>query len=90
MDFLLRLKAAKYQLRPSFITPWALVASPFPGVSILIISAPMSPRSMVQKGPESIRVRSTTLIPVRGIGNLPVKPEMSYLVFLELNLNALN
>ena len=36
------------------------------GVSILTTSAPMSASSMVENGPESTRVRSTTRMPVRG------------------------
>ena len=41
------------------------VSSPRSGSSILTTSAPMSPMSMVQKGPAMVRVRSTTLTPSR-------------------------
>ena len=43
-----------------------LVSSPLPGCSILMISAPMSPRFMVQNGPAKIRVKSITRIPLKG------------------------
>ncbi len=46
--------------------PQDLVSSPFPGCSILIISAPMSPRFMVQNGPAKILLKSRTLIPLSG------------------------
>src|SRR6202035_2439871 len=63
---LLRLKAAKYQERPSLIAPCARSGSPTPGVSTLITSAPISARIIVQNGPARMRVRSTTRIPESG------------------------
>src|SRR5262249_52163818 len=42
------------------------VSSPWCGSSILITSAPMSPSSIVQKGPARTRVKSRTVRPARG------------------------
>src|SRR5438046_1294088 len=42
------------------------VSSPFPGSSILMTSAPMSPSVIEQNGPARTRVRSRTRIPARG------------------------
>src|SRR5262249_11934293 len=44
----------------------ARVSSPSPGRSTLITSAPRSPSIMVQYGPESTLVRSSTRMPSRG------------------------
>ena len=41
----------------------SLASSPLPGISSLMISAPMSARSMVRKGPARTLLRSRTLIP---------------------------
>src|SRR2546422_4049063 len=42
------------------------VSSPFPGSSILMTSAPMSPSIIEQNGPARTRVRSRTRTPTRG------------------------
>src|SRR6266545_5895041 len=42
------------------------VSSPLPGSSILMTSAPMSPKDMAQNGPASTRVRSITRMPWSG------------------------
>src|SRR5438046_7336872 len=42
------------------------VSSPFPGSSILMTSAPMSPSVIEQNGPARTRVRSRTRMPARG------------------------
>src|SRR5688500_3032480 len=44
------------------------VSSPEPGCSILMTSAPRSPRIIVQNGPARLRVRSSTLRPANGAG----------------------
>ena len=62
---LLRLTLAKYQERPFITSPWPRTVSPC-GVSILMTSAPRSASSMLENGPDSTRVRSTTRMPVRG------------------------
>src|ERR1044071_9973979 len=46
--------------------PQARVSSPTPGRSILITRAPMSASCMVQYGPDSTRVKSTTINPSSG------------------------
>src|SRR5690606_30302943 len=46
--------------------PKRRVSSPLPGRSILITSAPRSPRIWVQKGPARMRVRSRTVMPASG------------------------
>src|SRR3954453_922491 len=50
------------------------VSSPAPGSSILMTSAPMSPSSIVQKGPASTRVRSMTFSPSRAGMRVYQKP----------------
>ena len=44
------------------MSPWFLTLSPLGG-SILITSAPISAKTIVQKGPDSTLVRSITFIP---------------------------
>ena len=59
---MLRLMLRKYALSP--LTnggPHARVSSPRPGCSILMTRAPMSASSIVQYGPDSTRVKSTTV-----------------------------
>src|SRR6266850_3252703 len=63
---LLRLTARKYVASPPTNGGHERVSSPLPGSSILITSAPMSPRIIEQKGPASTRVRSSTRIPDSG------------------------
>jgi hypothetical protein len=43
-----------------------LVSSPVPGISTLIISAPISLRVMLQNGPAKTLLRSRTLSPFKG------------------------
>src|SRR2546427_10612966 len=64
--FLLRLTERKYVASPPENGGQPRVSSPLPGSSILITSAPMSPRIIEQKGPASTRVRSSTRIPDSG------------------------
>ena len=59
---LLRLKVRNWVLSPFTKGVHLRVSSPPVGSSILTTSAPISPINMVQKGPASVRVRSTTLI----------------------------
>src|SRR5262252_4806613 len=64
---LLRLTPRKYADSPAMNGgPQPRVSSPWPGGSILITSAPMSPSVMVQSGPARMRVRSTTRSPASG------------------------
>src|SRR5688572_15673647 len=75
-DFLLRLMARKYADSPPARKggPISRMASPPPGSSILITSAPMSASSMEPYGPASIRERSSTRIPSKSFirsGPLP-------------------
>lgn len=75
-DFLLRLTQRKYADSGCSASdaskfaahggPHALVSSPFLGFSTLITSAPRSPRSIVQYGPASTRVKSRTRMPCSG------------------------
>src|SRR5215472_8501557 len=66
IERLFRLNWAKYHERPWTTTPTPRMGSPSPGGSILTTSAPMSARSMLQKGPARILVRSTTRMPESG------------------------
>src|SRR6185503_7959337 len=70
--FLLRFTERKYVASPLTKGGQPRVSSPFPGSSILITSAPMSPSDMAQNGPASTRVRSTTRTPASG-GRLDVR-----------------
>src|SRR5215472_18733943 len=64
--FLLRLTDMKYVASPPTKGGQPRVSSPLPGSSILITSAPMSPRNMDPNGPARIRVKSITRTPARG------------------------
>ena len=64
--FLFRFTARKYVASPPTKGGQPRVSSPLPGSSILITSAPMSPRDMAQKGPARTRVRSMTRMPDSG------------------------
>src|ERR1044071_2515378 len=64
--FLLRLTDMKYVASPPANGGQPRVSSPLPGSSTLMISAPMSPSDMAQKGPARTRVRSMTRRPARG------------------------
>src|SRR6185437_8761497 len=63
---LLRLITAKAGATPRLVPPIARVKSPTPGGSILITSAPWSPRIIVAIGPERFCVRSTMRMPLNG------------------------
>src|SRR6185369_6205372 len=63
---LLRFTDMKYVASPPTKGGQLRVSSPFPGSSTLMISAPMSPSIMVQKGPARTRVRSRTRTPLSG------------------------
>src|SRR5690242_19342489 len=63
---LLRLITAKAGATPRLLPPIARVKSPIPGGSILITSAPWSPRIIVAIGPERFCVTSTIRIPLSG------------------------
>src|SRR5215469_617512 len=61
-------------------------SSPRPGSSILMTSAPRSARFIVQKGPASTRVRSSTQIPASGLFSiiaLTVSPQASEVQFFQ-------
>ena len=59
---LLRLKVVNWVLSPPAQKgSQERISSPRSGSSILTTSAPISPRSIVQKGPARVRVKSTTL-----------------------------
>src|SRR6266568_5056369 len=64
--FLLRLTERKYVASPPAKGGQPRVSSPLPGSSTLMISAPMSPSDIAQKGPARTRVRSMTRRPARG------------------------
>src|SRR3989454_4733475 len=64
--FLLRLTDMKYVDSPPAKGGQLRVSSPFPGSSILMTSAPMSPSIIEQNGPARTRVRSRTRTPTRG------------------------
>src|SRR2546428_1102998 len=64
--FLLRLTDMKYVDSPPAKGGQLRVSSPFPGSSILMTSAPMSPSIIEQKGPARTRVRSRTRTPASG------------------------
>src|SRR5258705_3282719 len=64
--FLLRLTDMKYVASPPAKGGQPRVSSPLPGSSTLMISAPMSPSDMAQKGPARTRLRSMTRSHARG------------------------
>src|SRR3989454_3097893 len=64
--FLLRLTDMKYVDSPPAKGGQVRVSSPFPGSSILMTSAPMSPSIIEQKGPARTRLRSRTRTPASG------------------------
>src|SRR5262245_36749988 len=66
MLFLPRFTDMKYVASPFTNGGHERVSSPLPGSSTLMISAPMSPRIIEQKGPASTRVRSSTRTPDSG------------------------
>jgi hypothetical protein len=79
---LLRLRARKDGLAPksriaSAVTPKVRASSPWPGSSILMMSAPRSPRICVAAGPAKIREKSNTRMPLSTLCNRPV-PSSTY------------
>src|SRR5207247_8868818 len=64
--FLLRLTDMKYVDSPPAKGGQLRVSSPFPGSSILMTSAPMSPSLIEQNGPARTRVRCRTRTPASG------------------------
>src|SRR5262249_42043565 len=64
--FLLRFTARKYVASPPANGGHPRVSSPLLGSSILMTSAPMSPRNMEPNGPARIRVKSRTRMPASG------------------------
>ena len=65
--FLVAIVPRKYALSPPTNGgPHARVSSPSPGRSTLMTRAPMSASIIVQYGPDSTRVRSRTVMPLRG------------------------
>src|SRR6266850_1564268 len=65
--FLPRLTDMKYVASPATNGGHFRVSSPLPGSSILTTSAPMSASIIVQNGPASTRVRSSTRTPESGL-----------------------
>src|SRR5712691_8343428 len=63
---LLRLYCTKYGLSPFTGVPHRLESSPWSGASILMTSAPISPRRVPHSGPATAVPSSRTLIPSRG------------------------
>src|SRR3546814_382136 len=59
------------------------VSSPPPGRSILMTSAPKSPRICVQKGPATFCVKSRTRTPFNSLSN--IYPRLKQLIFLYLD-----
>ena len=83
--FLFRFTERKYVASPPTKGGQPRVSSPLPGSSILITSAPMSPRDMAQKGPARTRVRSMTRMPDSGarpvLRDAPVPRDFCLAVF---------
>src|SRR5207247_1903787 len=61
-----RLYCTKYGLSPFTVVPHRLESSPWSGASILMTSAPISPRRAAHSGPATAVPSSRTLTPSRG------------------------
>src|SRR5688572_15867673 len=84
---LLRLKPSSVgPASPANGGPQKRVSSPAPGISILMTSAPRSPRIIVQSGPASARVASSTRMPARAppaMSTMPYEEYRQHLVRLQ-------